>query len=135
MQKQQKEKDYRLELNKLKKKSTWMVMLFTAAVNVALFWQAVVDWYFYINFNFLFARRAFFKRTVKRAHWVGHQVAKPHRLAFIVLALIVLVGAFILPGESNNIYWVISWGIIFSVFVIAQSFRIVLQKLNLIQIR
>ena len=119
--KQQTEKDYRLELSKLKKKSAWKVMLFTILVNAALFWQAAIDWYFYLNFNFLFARRAFFKRTIKRAHWVGHQVAKPHRLAFITLALVVLAGAFIAPGESNKIYWVIGWGAVCSFGVRCKS--------------
>ena len=129
--KQQTEKDYRLELNILKKKSVWKVTLFTTLVNAALLWQAAIDWYFYLNFNFLFARRAFFKRTVKRAHWVGHQVSKPHRLAFITLALVVLVGAFIAPGESNKIYWVIGWGIVFSCWVMFKSLAQIIHRIRI----
>ncbi len=120
MQKQQKEKDYRPQLRKLSQRSLKKI-LFTALVNAALLWQAAVDWYFYINFNFLFARRAFFKRTAKRAHWVGHQVAKPHRLAAILLAVVVLAGVFVAPHTTTSLYWVISWGTIFSLWVILKS--------------
>lgn len=129
MQKQQKEKDYRPQLRKLSQRPL-KKRFFAALVNAALLWQAAVDWYFYLNFNFLFARRAFFKRTAKRAHWVGHQVAKPHRLAFITLALVVLAGAFMAPGASNKIYWVIIWGTTFSGWVTFKSLAQIVQHIR-----
>lgn len=120
MQKQQKEKDYRPQLRKIPQRS-WKKNIFSALVNAALLWQAAVDWYFYINFNFLFARRAFFKRTVKRAHWVGHEVAKPHRLASILLGLVVIAGVFVAPHTTISLYWMIGWGTIFSLWVTIKS--------------
>lgn len=129
MQKQQKEKDYRPQLRKISQRS-WKKNLFTALVNAALLWQAAVDWYFYINFNFLFARRAFFKRTLKRAHWVGHSVSKPHRLAFILLGLVVLAGTFIAPNTAQTLYWIITWGTCFSIFVTAKSINRLYQHIT-----
>lgn len=130
MQKQQKEKDYRPQLQELLQRS-WKKILFTALINSALLWQSAVDWYFYINFNFLFARRAFFKRTTRRAHWVGHQVAKPHRLAAILLALVVLAGVGIAPHTLMSLYWIIAWGTIFSFWVTVKSLARIAKRIRI----
>lgn len=130
MQKQQKEKDYRPQLKELSRR-TWKKNLFTALVNAALLWQTAVDWYFYINFNFIFARRAFFKRTAKRAHWVGHQVAKPHRLASILLGLVVLAGVGVAPHTLMALYWVIAWGTTFSIWVILKTLARIANRIRI----
>jgi hypothetical protein len=97
------------------------MIIFTVVINALLFWQTAIDYYYYLNFNFLFARRAFFKRTGQRAHWAGSRLEKPHRLAFSALAAIVLSGVFIAPQLQAALYWSIAWGSVFSAFVISQS--------------
>ena len=76
----------RTKIRQLAKRSRWKRITFTVVINFLLFWQTAIDYYYYLNFNFLFARRAFVKRTQQRAqqrvHWVGAQVAKPPRDTF-----------------------------------------------------
>jgi di/tricarboxylate transporter len=109
------------KLCQLTKRSRWKMIIFAVVIDALLFWQSAIDYYYYLNFNFLFARRAFFKHTRQRAHWVGSQIAKPHRLAFSALAIIVLSGIFIAPQLRAALYWSIGWGSVFSVYVISQS--------------
>jgi hypothetical protein len=91
-------------------------------------WVHLVDWYFYVNFNFLFARRAFFKRTLQRAHWVGAEIARPHRLAFITLVIVMVAGVVTAPGIQAALYWSIAWGSLFSFFVTYQSLALIYQR-------
>ena len=111
----------RTKIRQLAKISRWKRITFTVVINFLLFWQTAIDYYYYLNFNFLFARRAFVKRTQQRAqqrvHWVGAQVAKPHRLPFILLGLLVLAGVFIAPNIHAALYWSIAWGSAFSIFI------------------
>lgn len=102
-------------------RSRWKMFLFSLVINALLFWQTAIDYYFYLNFNFLFARRAFVKRSQQRAHWVGSQIAKPHRLAFFALAAIVLAGVFTASHIQAALLWCIGWGSAFSLFVIYRS--------------
>lgn len=114
----------RKRLRRLSNLPRWKIAIFTVAVNLLLFWQTIIDYYFYLNFNFLFARRAFVKRSKQRAHWVGSQIVKPHRLAFSALAAIVLAGIFSVSHIQTALYWVIGWGSAFSLFVIYRSLTI-----------
>jgi len=107
----------------------WAV--FVLAVILLTAWVQLVDWYFYISFNFLFARRAFFKRTIQRAHWVGSQIARPHRLAFIALVAVLVAGVVIAPGIRAALYWSIAWGSLFSFFVTYQSLALIVQRATL----
>ena len=107
----------------------WAVFCLTVILLTA--WVKLVDWYFYVNFNFLFARRAFFKRTLQRAHWVGSQIARPHRLAFIALVVVLVAGVVIAPGIRAALYWSIAWGSLFSFFVTYQSLALIFQRATL----
>lgn len=118
------------KLRMLLKKNRWKFRLLEAAVNALTAWQQVVDYYFYLNFNFLFARRAFVKRSAQRAHWVGAQIAKPHRLASVVLAIMVIGGIFLAPHPVQAIHWSIAWGSAFSTFVIYQSLTVIRRSFN-----
>jgi hypothetical protein len=121
--------NHKERLKQLLKQPRWKILLFMLALNALLFWQAAIDYYFYLNFNFLFARRAFFKRTRQRAHWVGTQVAKPHRLAFTALAAVLLVGVLKAPDTQTVLYWCIGWGSVFSFFVVYRSAALILQHI------
>lgn len=104
----------------------WAVFALTVILLTA--WVKFVDWYFYVNFNFLFARRAFFKRTIQRAHWVGAEIARPHRLAFISLVAVLVAGVVTAPGIQAALYWSIAWGSLFSIFVTYQSLALIYQR-------
>ena len=129
--------DTKNKLRRLLKKSAWKYRLLELIVNLLLLWQAAVDYWYYINFNFLFARRAFIKRTTERAtvkaHWVRRQVEKPHRLAFTMLAIILLAGMFVAPSQMQALYWALSWGVILSAFVMIQSMIRVARSLTKIR--
>ena len=113
------------KIRQLAKRTRWKKITFTLVINFLLFWQTAIDYYYYLNFNFLFARRAFVKRTQQRAqqrvHWVGAQVAKPHRLPFILLGLLVLAGVFNAPHIHAALYWSIAWGSAFSLFILYRT--------------
>lgn len=95
-------------------------MLFKLVVRSMLLWQLAIDYYYYVNFNFLFARRAFVKRTSQRAHWVG-RTEKPHKLASSALAGVVVAGVFVAPHPTVALQWSAIWGTVFSLFVIYRS--------------
>ena len=120
-------------LKRLLKKPLWKILLFTVVLNALLLWQNAIDYYFYLNFNFLFARRAFFVCTRQRAHWVGAQIAKPHRLAFTALAAVLLIGIIKAPHIQAALYWSIAWGSAFSVFVIYKSTLLIYQQITIQQ--
>lgn len=103
------------------KQPRWKMQVFCLVIHALLFWQAAVDYYFYLNFNFLFARRAWYQRTVQRAHWIGSHFAKPHRLAFYTLAGVLILGLFIAPTVRASMLWSTGWGLVFSTFVMIQS--------------
>lgn len=114
-------KDYKPQLRKLLQKPLWKIALIILVVNALLLSQQAIDFYYYHNFNFLFNRRAFVKRTIARGHWVGAQIAKPHRLAFTLLFVVLLVGIIKAPHIQAVLYWSIGWGALFSVFVMVKS--------------
>ena len=116
------------KLRKLLQQPRWKIRAFMLTLNVLLFWQAAIDWYFYINFNFLFARRAFVKRTTQRAHWVGSQIVKPHRLASVALVGFLGAGMILAPHTQALLYWSIGWGSAFSVFVISRSLFLIFYR-------
>jgi hypothetical protein len=49
-------------LRRLLEQPRWKRMLFVLVLDLLLFWQHAIDYFWYLNFNFLFARRAFVKR-------------------------------------------------------------------------
>jgi hypothetical protein len=116
------------KLRQLLKQPRWKILAFMLILNALLFWQAAIDWYFYINFNMLFARRAFAKRTAQRAHWVGSQIAKPHRLAFLALVGILIAGLAAAPNIQSLLYWSLGWGSAFSLFVISRSLFLIFSR-------
>ena len=121
------------KLKHLLKQPRWKILLFMFVLNTLLIWQVAIDYYFYLNFNFLFARRAFFVRTRHHAHWVGAQVGKPHRLAFTVLAIVLLAGVIKSPDIQTMLYWSLGWGSAFSLFVIYRSAALIFQHIALQQ--
>lgn len=123
-------KNQKEKIRLLLQQPRWKVALFMLLLNMLLLWQAAIDWYFYVNFNFLFARRAFFKRTRQRAHWVGSHVAKPHRLAALSLAGTILYGLIKAPHIHAALFWATGWGLVFSLFVIYQSVTRMLHSQN-----
>ena len=116
------------KIRRLARKSRWKMIIFTVVVNLLLFWQTAIDYYFYLNFNFLFARRAFKQRTRAHVHWVGSHIAKPHRMASFALAFIVLAGIFTAPHQQLSLQWAVIWGSLFSAYVIYKSCSILLQQ-------
>lgn len=118
------------EIRRLLEQPRWKVALFMLVLRGLLFWQTVVDYYFYLNFNFLFARRAFFKRTKKRAHWVGSHIPKPHRFASALLAGVLVAGLFVAPHIQAVLYWSAGWGAVFSSFVIYRSSALIFKRLQ-----
>jgi len=118
------------EIRRLLKQPRWKILLFKLLVNTLLLWQSAIDYYFYLNFNFLFARRAFFKRTKKRAHWVGSHIPKPHRFASTLLAGVLVAGLFVAPHIQAVLYWSAGWGAVFSSFVIYRSSALIFKRLQ-----
>lgn len=114
-------KEYKSKLRRLQQKQLWKRVLFELVVGFLTLWQTAIHYWFYLNFNFLFARRAFVKRTIARGHWVGSQIAKPHRLAFTLLFVVLLIGIITAPHIQAVLYWSIGWGTLFSVFVMVKS--------------
>lgn len=117
--------DNKARLKKLYKKSHARFSLLSAAVVLLVTWVWLVDWYYYINFNMLFARRAFYKRTVQRAHWVGSEIARPHRLAFTALACVLLTGVVTAPNTQSALHWSIGWGGFLSVYIMYRSLTLI----------
>lgn len=117
-------------IRRLLKQPRWKVALFTLVLRGLLLWQAAIDYYFYLNFNFLFARRAFFKRTKKRAHWVGSHIPKPHKFASTLLAGVLVAGFFVAPHTQAVLYWASGWGAVFSSFVIYRSSALIFKRLQ-----
>jgi hypothetical protein len=122
--------DSKKRLRQLRGSSRKRWLIFSIAVIFLLAWVRLVDWYFYVNFNFLFARRVFVKRTAQRAHWVGAQVSKPHYLAFAALVIVLLSGLFNAPHIQHALYWSLSWGITFAVFVIYRSTLTIVRRIS-----
>jgi hypothetical protein len=120
--------DTKKRLHQLINRSRRRWAVFVLAVILLTAWVQLVDWYFYVSFNFLFARRAFFKRTIQRAHWVGAEIARPHRLAFITLVAVLIAGVVTAPGIQAALYWSIAWGSLFSFFVTYQSLALIYQR-------
>ena len=125
--------DTKKRLHQLINRSRRRWAMFALAVILLTAWVKFIDWYFYVNFNFLFARRAFFKKVGSqvgkqvriRAHWVGSQIARPHLLAFASLSIVLIVGTFTAPTVKQSLYWALGWGGFFSVFVTVQSLSLI----------
>ena len=70
-----------------------------------------------------------YRRLQVRAHWVRVEVTKPHRLAFIALAITLLVGILKAPQIQTALYWSIGWGSVFSVYVMFKSLSRITQSM------
>jgi len=114
-------KDYRKQLRDLLTRPAWKRQLLEIVVNGLLLWQKAIDFWYYINFNFLFSRRSFITRTVQRAHYVGSHIAKPHRIASMLLVVVLFAGLVISPHTHAMLMWALGWGLVFSVIVIIKT--------------
>jgi len=105
---------------------------FALVLKALLLVQHLVDYYLYLNINLLFARRRFVKRTRPhmQAHWLGRAGRKPHRLAFLLLVVLILAGLVTAPTPASVIDAAIAWGAVFSFFVIYRSLAVILHTLQ-----
>lgn len=124
-------KNDKQRIRKLLAQPRWKIVVFTLALNALILWQTAIDYYFYLNFNFLFARRTFIKRTNQQAHWVGAQISKPHRLASFALVIVLIAGIFNAPHTQAALTWSLGWGTIFSLFVIYRSTVAIVQRIHI----
>ncbi len=123
--------DYRGRLRDLLRRPAWKRQLLEIVVNGLLLWQKVIDFWYYINFNFLFSRRAFVARSIKRAHYVGSHVAKPHRVASFLLVIVLFIGLVISPHTQAMLQWALGWGLVFSIIVIVKTLSKLTQRIKL----
>ena len=123
--------DNKRRLRQLLNKSRRLWVIFALAILCLSAWVKLVDWYYYNNFNFLFARRAFFKSAIQRAHWVGTEIARPQILASITLVTVLIVGGVTAPNTQSALYWAMGWGTVFSVFVIYRSAFLIAQRIHI----
>ena len=122
--------DRKKGLHKLKSTSHSRWNLLVLWVSLLAAWVKLIDWYFYVNFNFLFSRRASLKQMKVRAHWVGSHIARPHRLVFIALVATLIFGIYTAHDVQALLRWCIFWGCLFSFFVSYRSLVIIYQHLE-----
>jgi hypothetical protein len=113
-------KDYTPKLKRLAQQPAWKRISFVLLVNTLLVWGHVVDFFYYLNFHF--PRRPFFFRRHPRAHYIGTHFQKPHRAGFHMLTAALVATPFVIPSQLH-LYWAMGWGSVFSIYVIALSFR------------
>jgi hypothetical protein len=110
-------KDNRPELKDLVSRPAWKRVLFSLAIGSIVLWVHLVDFWYYLNFNFLFARRAFVKRTTQHAHYIGSDIQKPHKLAAALLLGVLVGGVVAAPTVEDMMIWALIWGTVFSAIV------------------
>jgi hypothetical protein len=125
-------KDNRPELHNLANRPAWKRTFFSLAIGSILLWVHLVDFWYYLNFNFLFARRAFVKRTTQHAHYIGSDIQKPHKLAATLLLGVLVGGVVAAPTVEDMMIWALIWGTVFSAIVNYKAIKRWLEIMSII---
>lgn len=111
---------YTEKLKRLLKKPTWKRLLFSFITTAMLFENVAVEYCLHLLFKFVWARSMAYRFASRQAHWVGGKNSG-HRIEIIVLAVVLLYGAFRAPTAVMSIYWAAIWGSLISVLLISRS--------------
>lgn len=117
-------KDYKNPLDRLANGPAWKQTLFDLIISFTLLLIHALDFWYYLNIGFSALRRPFAKRTIQRAHYIGSDIQRPHKLA-VSLLWGVLIGGVVqaYPNVEKMMIWSLVWGTTLSVIVTYKSIK------------
>ena len=104
-------------------RSAWKHLFIRVVVAGFSAWNTIVDFWLYANMNFLKFRHGFAKRTAQRAHYIGADIQRPHKLTAALLLGVLVGGVVAAPTVEDMMIWALIWGTIFSVIVTFKAIK------------